>query len=122
MKPVAILPATSTRSLARIPRTRASRRTTTPATVTTEEDNETTVPTHVSTTPTSLKVKTVAPHNKQRLLLGTPPNVQNIQDSHQPVLENLPSFDSRLDTGIHQPLQLNKPRVQLTPESQAAKD
>ena len=37
---------TSTRSLARTPRTRATREITTPAAVTTEEDNDTTVPTY----------------------------------------------------------------------------
>ena len=101
----------------------------TPAEITTEEDNETTITKYVSTTPGSLKVKMVvltaiiqSPHQDQGLLLGSPLNAQTIQDNKQPIQDNSPLFDSRLDTGIHQPLQLNKPRVQLTPESQAAKD
>ena len=112
----------STLSIVKPPRKRVTKEPTTPAAVTTEDNNDTTVPTYVSTTPTSLKVKTVLHHRQQGLLLGTPPNVQIIQDNHQPVQVNSPSFDSRLDTGIHQPIQPNRTREQLTPESQAAKD
>ena len=62
---------TSTRSIARVPRTRAASRKTTPATVTTEEENEPIIPSQVittpkflSTTPGSLEVKTIAPQQK----------------------------------------------------------
>ena len=119
----------SARSLARTPRTRATSELAIPAEITTEKDNETTITKYVSTTPGSLKVKTVvptaviqSPHQDQGLLLGSPPNAQSIQDNKQLIQDNLPSFDSRLDTGIHQPLQSNNTREQLTPKSQAAKD
>ena len=120
---------TSTRSIERVPRTRAASRKTPPATVTTKEETEPiipsqvkTTPTFLSTTPRSLAVKTVASPQQQRLLLGTPPNVHNTQDNHNPVQENLPKFDSRLDTGIYpSPISIKR-RGKLTPESQAAKD
>ena len=67
-------------------------------------------------------MKTVASPQQQRLLLGTPPNVHNTQDNHNPVQENSPTFDSRIDTGIYpSPISIKR-REKLTPESQAAKD
>ena len=90
----------SARSLARTPRTRATSELATPA-ETTEEDNETTITKYESTTPGSIKVKTVvptaiiqSPHQDQGLLLGSPQNAQSIQDNNQTIQEKLPTFDS----------------------------